>query len=119
MQSSVERITDLLEVVGIPKEMNGVDGVEPGVTAAVTKALEVAESLGARVDECSLPRYVDYGVALRSAVTAPDRFHSAAASVLHMHCNRLLGSDHEAESFSYAIARGAVQVDRDRIRFAR
>jgi len=49
--------------IGIPKEMNGVEGVEPGVTAALTKALEIAESLGARVDECSLPRSVDYGVA--------------------------------------------------------
>jgi aspartyl-tRNA(Asn)/glutamyl-tRNA(Gln) amidotransferase subunit A len=49
--------------IGVPKEMHGVEGVEPGVTAAVTKALELAESLGASVEECSLPRSVDYGVA--------------------------------------------------------
>ena len=49
--------------IGVPKEMHGVEGVEPGVTAAVTKALELAESLGATVEECSLPRSVDYGVA--------------------------------------------------------
>ena len=49
--------------IGVPKEMNGVAGIEPGVTAAVSKALELAESLGASVEECSLPRSVDYGVA--------------------------------------------------------
>jgi len=49
--------------IGVPKEMNGVDGIEPGVSAAVHKALELAESLGATVEECSLPRSVDYGVA--------------------------------------------------------
>jgi len=49
--------------IGVPKEMNGVDGIEPGVSAAVDRTLELAESLGARVEECSLPRSVDYGVA--------------------------------------------------------
>lgn len=49
--------------IGVPKEMHGVEGVEPGVTSAVDKALELAESLGASVEECSLPRSVDYGVA--------------------------------------------------------
>ena len=49
--------------IGVPKEMNGVDGIEPGVSDAVKKALELAESLGASVEECSLPRSVDYGVA--------------------------------------------------------
>jgi aspartyl-tRNA(Asn)/glutamyl-tRNA(Gln) amidotransferase subunit A len=49
--------------IGVPKEMNGVAGIEPGVSAAVDKALELAQSLGATIDECSLPRSVDYGVA--------------------------------------------------------
>jgi aspartyl-tRNA(Asn)/glutamyl-tRNA(Gln) amidotransferase subunit A len=49
--------------IGVPREMNGVAGIEPGVSVAVEKALEIAESLGARVEECSLPRSVDYGVA--------------------------------------------------------
>jgi len=49
--------------IGVPKEMNEVDGLEPGVVAAVQNAIEVAESLGAHVEECSLPRSVDYGVA--------------------------------------------------------
>jgi aspartyl-tRNA(Asn)/glutamyl-tRNA(Gln) amidotransferase subunit A len=49
--------------IGVPKEMNGVEGIEPGVSAAVNQALEVAEALGASVEECSLPRSVDYGVA--------------------------------------------------------
>jgi aspartyl-tRNA(Asn)/glutamyl-tRNA(Gln) amidotransferase subunit A len=49
--------------IGVPKEMNGVSGIEGGVNAAVQAALELAESLGASVEECSLPRSVDYGVA--------------------------------------------------------
>jgi aspartyl-tRNA(Asn)/glutamyl-tRNA(Gln) amidotransferase subunit A len=49
--------------IGVPKELNGVAGIEPGVTAAVLKALKRAESLGATVEECSLPRSVEYGVA--------------------------------------------------------
>jgi aspartyl-tRNA(Asn)/glutamyl-tRNA(Gln) amidotransferase subunit A len=49
--------------IGIPKEMNEAEGIEPGVTAAVRAAIELAESLGAEVGECSLPRSVEYGVA--------------------------------------------------------
>ncbi len=49
--------------IGVPTEMNEADGIEPGVSAAVRKAIELAESLGAEVGECSLPRSVDYGVA--------------------------------------------------------
>jgi aspartyl-tRNA(Asn)/glutamyl-tRNA(Gln) amidotransferase subunit A len=49
--------------IGVPKEMNGVAGIEPGVSASVAQALDLAESLGASVEECSLPRSVDYGVA--------------------------------------------------------
>jgi aspartyl-tRNA(Asn)/glutamyl-tRNA(Gln) amidotransferase subunit A len=49
--------------IGVPKEMNDAEGIEPGVSAAVGKAIELAESLGAEVGECSLPRSVEYGVA--------------------------------------------------------
>ena len=49
--------------IGVPKEMNEAEGIEPGVADAVKRAIEHAESLGASVDECSLPRSVDYGVA--------------------------------------------------------
>jgi len=49
--------------IGVPKELNEAEGIEPGVAAAVRKAIELAESLGASVEECSLPRSVDYGVA--------------------------------------------------------
>jgi aspartyl-tRNA(Asn)/glutamyl-tRNA(Gln) amidotransferase subunit A len=43
--------------------MNEAEGIEPGVRDAVRKAIEVAESLGASVEECSLPLSVDYGLA--------------------------------------------------------
>ena len=49
--------------IGVPKEMNEAEGIEPGVSAAVRRAIELAESLGAEVGECSLPRSVEYGVA--------------------------------------------------------
>jgi aspartyl-tRNA(Asn)/glutamyl-tRNA(Gln) amidotransferase subunit A len=49
--------------IGVPKELNGAEGIEPGVTAAVQAAIELAESLGAEVGECSLPRSVEYGLA--------------------------------------------------------
>jgi aspartyl-tRNA(Asn)/glutamyl-tRNA(Gln) amidotransferase subunit A len=56
--------TDLKGVrIGVPREMNEAEGIEPGVAAAIKKTIELAESLGASVDECSLPRSVDYGVA--------------------------------------------------------
>jgi aspartyl-tRNA(Asn)/glutamyl-tRNA(Gln) amidotransferase subunit A len=49
--------------IGVPREMNEAEGIEPGVSASVRKAIELAESLGAEVGECSLPRSVEYGVA--------------------------------------------------------
>ena len=49
--------------IGVPKEMNEAEGIEPGVTAAVQKAIELARELGAEVGECELPRSVEYGLA--------------------------------------------------------
>jgi aspartyl-tRNA(Asn)/glutamyl-tRNA(Gln) amidotransferase subunit A len=49
--------------IGVPREMNEAEGIEPGVSDAVRKAIDTAVSLGAVVDECSLPRSVTYGVA--------------------------------------------------------
>ena len=49
--------------IGVPREMNETAGIEPGVTTAVRAAIDLAESLGAEVGECSLPRSVEYGVA--------------------------------------------------------
>jgi aspartyl-tRNA(Asn)/glutamyl-tRNA(Gln) amidotransferase subunit A len=49
--------------VGVPPEMNDVEGIEPGVRAAVEAAIERMRELGAEVDECSLPRSIDYGLA--------------------------------------------------------
>jgi aspartyl-tRNA(Asn)/glutamyl-tRNA(Gln) amidotransferase subunit A len=49
--------------IGVPREMNEAEGIEPGVSASVRKAIELAESLGAEVGECSLPRSVEFGVA--------------------------------------------------------
>jgi aspartyl-tRNA(Asn)/glutamyl-tRNA(Gln) amidotransferase subunit A len=48
--------------VGVPTELNEAEGIEPGVADSVRKAIELAESLGAEVGECSLPRSVRYGL---------------------------------------------------------
>ncbi len=48
--------------VGVPVEMRDAAGIEPGVGEAVARAVALCEQLGATVDECSLPRSVEYGL---------------------------------------------------------
>src|SRR5206468_9894435 len=48
--------------IGAPRQLNDVEGIEPGVKAAVEAALERARELGAEVGECELPLSVDYGL---------------------------------------------------------
>jgi aspartyl-tRNA(Asn)/glutamyl-tRNA(Gln) amidotransferase subunit A len=48
--------------VGVPKELNEAEGIEPGVSAAVNAAVALCRELGAEVGECELPRSVDYGL---------------------------------------------------------
>jgi aspartyl-tRNA(Asn)/glutamyl-tRNA(Gln) amidotransferase subunit A len=48
--------------VGVPKELNETEGIEPGVSEQVGRALELARELGAELEECSLPRSVDFGL---------------------------------------------------------
>jgi aspartyl-tRNA(Asn)/glutamyl-tRNA(Gln) amidotransferase subunit A len=49
--------------VGVPKQLNEAEGIEPGVSESVNAAIERARELGADIDECELPRSVDYGLA--------------------------------------------------------
>jgi aspartyl-tRNA(Asn)/glutamyl-tRNA(Gln) amidotransferase subunit A len=49
--------------VGVPKELNDAEGIEPGVREAVQRTIELCRELGAEVGETSLPRSVDYGLA--------------------------------------------------------
>src|SRR4029077_20399792 len=48
--------------VGVPKELNEAEGIEPGVAAAVQAAIARLEELGAEVGECSLSLSVQYGM---------------------------------------------------------
>ena len=48
--------------IGVPKQLNEVVGLEPGVKAAVDAAIELARGLGAEIGECELPFSVDYGL---------------------------------------------------------
>jgi aspartyl-tRNA(Asn)/glutamyl-tRNA(Gln) amidotransferase subunit A len=49
--------------IGLPRQLNQVEGIEGGVKAAVDTAIRQAEQLGAEIDECELPLSVDYGLA--------------------------------------------------------
>ena len=49
--------------VGVPKELNEAEGIEPGVAEAVRRAIDLCAELGADVGECELPRSVEYGLA--------------------------------------------------------
>jgi aspartyl-tRNA(Asn)/glutamyl-tRNA(Gln) amidotransferase subunit A len=49
--------------VGVPKQLNETEGIEPGVKEAVDRAVTVCEELGAEVDGCELPLSVEYGLA--------------------------------------------------------
>jgi aspartyl-tRNA(Asn)/glutamyl-tRNA(Gln) amidotransferase subunit A len=48
--------------IGVPKELNEADGIEPGVAQQVERALELAHDLGAEIGGCRLPRSVEYGL---------------------------------------------------------
>ena len=49
--------------IGVPEQLNEVEGIEPGVKAAVEAALDQARALGAELGDCELPLSVDYGLA--------------------------------------------------------
>jgi aspartyl-tRNA(Asn)/glutamyl-tRNA(Gln) amidotransferase subunit A len=54
---------DLKDVrVGVPRELNEAEGIEPGVKDAVGRAVELCRELGAEIRETSLPRSVEYGL---------------------------------------------------------
>ncbi|HKT45813.1 MAG TPA: Asp-tRNA(Asn)/Glu-tRNA(Gln) amidotransferase subunit GatA [Gaiellaceae bacterium] len=48
--------------VGVPRELNEHEAIEPGVRRAVEHAIGLLRQLGAEVGECSLPRSVDFGL---------------------------------------------------------
>jgi aspartyl-tRNA(Asn)/glutamyl-tRNA(Gln) amidotransferase subunit A len=48
--------------VGVPRELNEAEGIEPGVADAVARAIDLCRELGADVGETSLPRSVEYGM---------------------------------------------------------
>jgi aspartyl-tRNA(Asn)/glutamyl-tRNA(Gln) amidotransferase subunit A len=48
--------------IGVPKELNEAEGIEPGVAEQVARSLDLARELGAEIGECSLPRSVEFGL---------------------------------------------------------
>ena len=48
--------------IGLPRQLNEVEGIELGVKAAVAAAIDRAAALGAEIEECELPLSVDYGL---------------------------------------------------------
>ena len=55
--------------VGVPKELNEAEGIEPGVSEAVNRAIELCRELGADVGECDAPALGR----VRAALLLPDR----------------------------------------------
>jgi aspartyl-tRNA(Asn)/glutamyl-tRNA(Gln) amidotransferase subunit A len=49
--------------IGVPRELNEAEGIEPGVKEASDRTIELCRELGAEVGETSLPRSVEYGLA--------------------------------------------------------
>jgi aspartyl-tRNA(Asn)/glutamyl-tRNA(Gln) amidotransferase subunit A len=49
--------------IGVPTELNEAEGIEPGVSEAVRRAIDLCTELGAEVSKCKLPRSVEYGLA--------------------------------------------------------
>ncbi len=49
--------------IGVPKEMNEAEGIEPGVKELADRTIELCRELGAEVGECSLPKSIEYGLA--------------------------------------------------------
>jgi aspartyl-tRNA(Asn)/glutamyl-tRNA(Gln) amidotransferase subunit A len=49
--------------VGVPRELNEAEGIEPGVKEQVDRTIELCRELGAEVGETSLPRSVEFGLA--------------------------------------------------------
>jgi aspartyl-tRNA(Asn)/glutamyl-tRNA(Gln) amidotransferase subunit A len=48
--------------VGVPRELNEAAGIEPGVSEAVNRTIELCGELGAEVGACELARSVEYGL---------------------------------------------------------
>jgi aspartyl-tRNA(Asn)/glutamyl-tRNA(Gln) amidotransferase subunit A len=48
--------------MGVPRQLESLDAIEPGVRAAFERTLELARELGAEIGECDLPLSFDYGM---------------------------------------------------------
>ena len=48
--------------IGVPRELEQLSAIEPGVRASFEHAIQLATELGAEVGECELPRSFDYGM---------------------------------------------------------
>jgi aspartyl-tRNA(Asn)/glutamyl-tRNA(Gln) amidotransferase subunit A len=49
--------------IGVPKELNEAEGIEPGVKELSDRTIELCRELGAEVGETTLPQSVEYGLA--------------------------------------------------------
>jgi aspartyl-tRNA(Asn)/glutamyl-tRNA(Gln) amidotransferase subunit A len=48
--------------IGVPKELNEAEGIEPGVKELSDRTIELCRELGAEVGETTLPQSVEYGL---------------------------------------------------------
>ncbi|MEU2179091.1 lantibiotic dehydratase [Nocardia sp. NPDC019219] len=78
-----------------------------------------ADPHGAAALEALRPRDAAVGELRLASVGTKTRNHRLVGSLMHMSCNRLFGGDSDRERAAVAIARGAVQDNFNRRRYAR
>jgi aspartyl-tRNA(Asn)/glutamyl-tRNA(Gln) amidotransferase subunit A len=86
--------------LGVPKELNEAEGIEPGVSEAVRRAIDLCSELGAEVGECELPRSVEYGLACYYLVAPAE-----ASSNLARYDGVRYGPRREAEGYYEMVSR--------------
>jgi aspartyl-tRNA(Asn)/glutamyl-tRNA(Gln) amidotransferase subunit A len=86
--------------VGVPKELNEAEGIEPGVADAVRRAIDLCTELGADVSDCKLPRSVEYGLACYYLIMPAE-----ASSNLARYDGVRYGPRHEADGYYEMVSR--------------
>ena len=86
--------------VGVPKQLNEAEGIEPGVADAVRRTIDMCTELGADVDDCELPRSVEYGLACYYLIMPAE-----ASSNLARYDGVRYGPRHEADGYYEMVSR--------------
>ena len=86
--------------IGVPKQIESLDAIEPGVRAALERSLALARELGAEVGECDLPISYRYGMPCYYLIAPAE-----ASSNLARHDGVRYGPRTEAETYREMVER--------------